>query len=394
MLEVVLAAMASSGIDERMVVLGGNAEGVLAAVDLHGARPVVACAGRTGRRHRCAAGWPRWPGSTPALVVLGDGPWLDPRAVARMAAPIRGSRAARVAADYGAGRSHPVLHPARAVARPAGRRARRRDAGSPTRLVDCRRPHRIRATSTTRLSRGSCKPHAVDQVGGHRVAAADGLARCRAAAPRSGSDRGSSGTPPGAPRSCRPRRASATGRDRPASWSSTPLHGRSTVTSFSSRDAARPAPASRRRRPRCSRDITVPIGHVQDLGRVLVVKSPTSTRTTTSRKFSGARRPAHRGSPRRTSRFSTTSCGCAVRRRASWSYRKYSLCVVQRLDRGPAALPAGLVEVDVAQDRRQPRGQVRARPVAAQDAQRAQVGLLHQLLGRSADEPDRRSAIR
>ena len=44
-----------------------------------------------------------------ALVVLGDGPALDPAAVARMAGAPSGARV--LAADYGAGRSHPVVIP-------------------------------------------------------------------------------------------------------------------------------------------------------------------------------------------------------------------------------------------------------------------------------------------
>ena len=44
-----------------------------------------------------------------ALIVLGDGPALDPAAVARMAEAAAGTRV--LAADYGTGRSHPVVIP-------------------------------------------------------------------------------------------------------------------------------------------------------------------------------------------------------------------------------------------------------------------------------------------
>ena len=55
--------------------------------------------------------------------------------------------------------------------------------------------------------------------------------------------------------------------------------------------------------------------------------------------------------------------------------------ILERLLCRPAALLSRLVQERVAQDRRQPRGQVAARPEPAPPAERTQVGLLHQLLG-------------
>jgi CTP:molybdopterin cytidylyltransferase MocA len=110
MLERVLLAVAAGGIDERVVVLGAHAEDILAAVDLHGARAVVCEAWRDGPAASLHAGLGALPeASDRALVVLSDGPALDPAAVARMAAAPSGSRA--LAADYGGGRSHPVVVP-------------------------------------------------------------------------------------------------------------------------------------------------------------------------------------------------------------------------------------------------------------------------------------------
>jgi CTP:molybdopterin cytidylyltransferase MocA len=44
-----------------------------------------------------------------AVVVLGDGPWLDPRAIDRVIAAWRSSGSARIAATYGGVRLHPLL---------------------------------------------------------------------------------------------------------------------------------------------------------------------------------------------------------------------------------------------------------------------------------------------
>ena len=110
MLERVLQAVAAGGVGERVVVLGAHAGDILAAVDLHGARAVVCEAWRDGQAASLHAGLAALPEEADrALVVLGDGPALDPAAVARMAEAPSGTRV--LAADYGAGRSHPVVVP-------------------------------------------------------------------------------------------------------------------------------------------------------------------------------------------------------------------------------------------------------------------------------------------
>jgi len=110
MLDRVLGAVNRAGIPDRVVVLGARAGDVLAAVDLHGARPVICEAWRDGQAASLQAGLAALPqGADRALVVLGDGPGLDPEAVRRMAAHTAGGRV--LAADYGAGRSHPVVIP-------------------------------------------------------------------------------------------------------------------------------------------------------------------------------------------------------------------------------------------------------------------------------------------
>ena|SRR5436309_5028610 len=75
----------------------------------------------TARAVRCPE-WRRGPGASlrcgltalgeeaeAAVVVLADGPTLDPRAIARVVAVWRKSGAARVAATYGGIRLHPLL---------------------------------------------------------------------------------------------------------------------------------------------------------------------------------------------------------------------------------------------------------------------------------------------
>jgi molybdenum cofactor cytidylyltransferase len=110
MLERVLQAVAAGGVGERVVVLGAHAGDILAAVDLHGARAVVCEAWRDGQAASLHTGLAALPQEADrALVVLGDGPALDPAAVARMAEAPSGTRV--LAADYGTGRSHPVVVP-------------------------------------------------------------------------------------------------------------------------------------------------------------------------------------------------------------------------------------------------------------------------------------------
>jgi molybdenum cofactor cytidylyltransferase len=110
MLERVLRAVAEGGVVQRVVVLGAHAGDILTAVDLHGARTVVCENWRDGQAASLHAGLTALPGDADrALVVLGDGPALDPAAVTRMAGAAPGTGV--LAADYGAGRSHPVVVP-------------------------------------------------------------------------------------------------------------------------------------------------------------------------------------------------------------------------------------------------------------------------------------------
>lgn len=138
MLERVLGILEATGPEDRVVVLGARAGTILERVDLHGARPVVNDRWDAGQAASLHTGLKALPGSAEwALVVLGDGPGLDPRAIERMANAHRAAPASILYADYGGGRSHPVVLPrdvwgelAATGERPAG--------GLPANAVDCR----------------------------------------------------------------------------------------------------------------------------------------------------------------------------------------------------------------------------------------------------------------
>ena len=112
MLERVLGILEATGPEDRVVVLGARAGTILERVDLHGARPVVNDRWDAGQAASLHTGLEALRGSAEwALVVLGDGPGLDPRAVERLLASAQPGDNAIRAADYGQGRSHPVLIP-------------------------------------------------------------------------------------------------------------------------------------------------------------------------------------------------------------------------------------------------------------------------------------------
>ena len=138
MLQVVLATMAESGIEPRVVVLGAHADEVLEAVDLHGCRPVVCSNWADGQAASLRCGLAALAQDVQAaLVVLGDGPGLDPRAVERIAGADAGEPQTAIAADYGNGRSHPVLIP-RTLWGDMPSTGETPGRALPTRLVDCR----------------------------------------------------------------------------------------------------------------------------------------------------------------------------------------------------------------------------------------------------------------
>jgi CTP:molybdopterin cytidylyltransferase MocA len=103
LLEPVLARVRASSVDDVVVVLGAH--------DVSTRARTIHC-----------DDWSRGPGASlrcglralgddveAAVVVLGDGPNLDPRAVDRVIGVWRETGAARVAASYGGVRLHPLL---------------------------------------------------------------------------------------------------------------------------------------------------------------------------------------------------------------------------------------------------------------------------------------------
>jgi nicotine blue oxidoreductase len=109
LLEHSLRAMATTGLDRLLVVLGSQAEDVLSGVDLHGAEPVVCKRWARGQSASLACGLARLEEDRPEAVVvaLGDQPRVSPDAVRRVLAARDGAPAAR--ATYGGEPGHPVV---------------------------------------------------------------------------------------------------------------------------------------------------------------------------------------------------------------------------------------------------------------------------------------------
>ena len=139
LVERALAALADAPLGDRVIVLGAHADELLAAIDLHGARP---CATSTG-----SEAWPRRcrPASRRSIrparrrsSCWGTGPAWRPR---RSAASRSRPRAPTglVAATYGGGRSgHPVAIPRALWAQlPREGEQGARVLGEPAVLVDC-----------------------------------------------------------------------------------------------------------------------------------------------------------------------------------------------------------------------------------------------------------------
>jgi CTP:molybdopterin cytidylyltransferase MocA len=138
MLELVLERMAAAGPKRRVVVLGARAGTILERIDLHGAEPAVCDRWDDGQAASLHTGLAVLPAEANwALVVLGDGPGLDVRALRRMAEATASGGERILVADYGEGRSHPVLIP-RSLWSKIPERGERPVRGMPAELVDCR----------------------------------------------------------------------------------------------------------------------------------------------------------------------------------------------------------------------------------------------------------------
>jgi CTP:molybdopterin cytidylyltransferase MocA len=107
MLEHSLCAMMAAPVGRVVVVLGANAEHIAAAVDLHGAEPVVCPRWEEGQSASLAYGLAALAESDAVVVTLGDQPRMSPDAIRRVISAR--NAAAAVRATYGARPGHPVL---------------------------------------------------------------------------------------------------------------------------------------------------------------------------------------------------------------------------------------------------------------------------------------------
>ena len=110
LLEHALAAMdAAASVGRTVVVLGSNAEQILANVALHGATALICPEWEEGQAASLRAGVAVLAVEVAAIVVtLGDQPAIDPRAIDRVVAARDGSAAA-VRATYDGRPGHPAL---------------------------------------------------------------------------------------------------------------------------------------------------------------------------------------------------------------------------------------------------------------------------------------------
>jgi CTP:molybdopterin cytidylyltransferase MocA len=110
LLEHALRAAAAAPVDGVVVALGADAERVAAAVDLHGARPVVVAGWAEGVAASLRAGLEAiGPDAQAAVIVLGDQPAVDPATIARVIEAWRGSGAPAARAVHAGRPGHPVV---------------------------------------------------------------------------------------------------------------------------------------------------------------------------------------------------------------------------------------------------------------------------------------------
>ena len=108
MLEHAIRAMSTSGVGRVLVILGSDAEDVVAGIDLHGAEPFVAERWAEGQSASLATALAELQDCDAVVVTLGDQPRMSPDAIRRVVAA-RGNGVAAVRATYGGKPGHPVL---------------------------------------------------------------------------------------------------------------------------------------------------------------------------------------------------------------------------------------------------------------------------------------------
>jgi CTP:molybdopterin cytidylyltransferase MocA len=111
LLEHALSAMAAARVlSDRLVVLGARANDIIATVDLHGARPLIATDWAAGQAASLRAGIAALSSTVDAIVItLGDQPNISPAAIEAVIAARDPTRFDAVRATYGARPGHPVL---------------------------------------------------------------------------------------------------------------------------------------------------------------------------------------------------------------------------------------------------------------------------------------------
>lgn len=107
MLEHVLRTVASAPVDRTVVVLGADAEGILAGVQLHGAEHTLCESWDDGQAASLACGLGEVDEADRVLIVLGDQPGITAESMRRVLAALEaGATAAR--ATYESKPGHPV----------------------------------------------------------------------------------------------------------------------------------------------------------------------------------------------------------------------------------------------------------------------------------------------
>jgi molybdenum cofactor cytidylyltransferase len=107
LLEHALRRMRSAPVGRVVVVLGAGADEIVAAVDLHGADPLVCSRWAEGQSASLACGLAELADCEAVVVTLGDQPRVSPDAIRRVIAGRNGASAVR--ATYGDNPGHPVL---------------------------------------------------------------------------------------------------------------------------------------------------------------------------------------------------------------------------------------------------------------------------------------------
>jgi nicotine blue oxidoreductase len=108
LVEAAIRVLAAAPLDDRVVVLGAEADAVEAAVDLHGVRSVRNPRWEEGLATSLRAGLAALDGCDGAVILLGDGPRIAPEAVGRVAEALRGGATYARAVYPGERYAHPV----------------------------------------------------------------------------------------------------------------------------------------------------------------------------------------------------------------------------------------------------------------------------------------------